>query len=94
MTDSIYALIGRNVRHRRLELNMKTQGVADTLEILRSDYLAMEEGRNHIAPSVLFGLTKVLDVRPKAFFQKRDLEPRQKGSAMAKMYEILASFEE
>lgn len=93
MTDTIYTLIGRNIRHRRLELHLTTQEVAETLEISRSDYLAMEDGTKHIAAQLLLGLTKIFDVRVKYFFEGRDLETGRHGSAMAKMYEILNSLE-
>ncbi len=91
MTNSIYALIGRNIRHRRLELDKTSQEVADTLQISRGDYLAMEKGTKHIAAQFLFDLTKILGVNAKYFFDNRDMEVPQKGSAMAKMYEILDS---
>ncbi len=94
MNNSIYALIGKNIRHRRLELNMTTKELADRLDISRDDYLDMERGTKHIAAPLLLGLTKILDVRVLYFFEGRDVELGKNGSAMAKMYEILASLED
>lgn len=68
-TNAVDTHIGRRLRHRRLEIGMSQEQLAESLGVTFQQIQKYEKGVNRVAASRLYDITKALEVEITYFFE-------------------------